>query len=93
MRNRFLRVVLSLPILIVAGAAAAQNLPPGIEKKLEAGKELPPGIEKKFDESRPLPPGIGGGATKSPAVPEPGAIALFATGMALYAATIRRRDA
>lgn len=88
MRSRFSRTVLVLPILAFAGTAVAQNLPPGLEKK----DELPPGIAKKFDEARPLPPGIGGVVTTAPAVPEPGAIALFATGMALYAATLRRRE-
>ena len=72
-------------LVVSAGPAIAQNLPNGIEKRLEEGKTLPPGIEKKLLELPSTAP------STSPAVPEPGAASLFAAGLAVAAAQLRRR--
>lgn len=79
MSSSFRRLVLAVPVLVVAGVAGAADLPPGLQKKFDDNRPLPPGIAKKQTGPGPVS-----------AVPEPGAITLFATGMALYAMTFRK---
>lgn len=83
MSKRLVLAALALAISLPA-VASAQNLPPGIQKKVDQGGSLPPGIAKKIENE---------GSRSAPAVPEPGAALLFATGMAVVAGTLRRREA